>query len=40
MRYVEAGAEWILLVLRPPFDRETLAIFAQDVAPQLREATE
>jgi probable F420-dependent oxidoreductase len=33
-RYVEAGAEWIILALRAPFDLDGLARFAQEIVPQ------
>jgi alkanesulfonate monooxygenase SsuD/methylene tetrahydromethanopterin reductase-like flavin-dependent oxidoreductase (luciferase family) len=32
-RYVEAGAEWIILALRPPFEFEELEAFADEVVP-------
>jgi probable F420-dependent oxidoreductase len=32
-RYVEAGAEWVILALRAPFDREGLEWFAAEVLP-------
>ncbi len=35
-RYRELGATDFLLGLRPPLDRETLDIFAAEIAPQLR----
>lgn len=34
--YVDAGADWLILAVRPPFDRESLELFAEHVAPQLR----
>jgi len=32
-RYVDAGAEWVILALRAPFDREGLDWFAAEVLP-------
>jgi F420-dependent oxidoreductase-like protein len=34
--YVEAGAEWVILAMRAPFDREGLERFAADVIPAVR----
>lgn len=34
--YVEAGAGWVILSLRPPFDHEELRRFAADVVPAFR----
>jgi alkanesulfonate monooxygenase SsuD/methylene tetrahydromethanopterin reductase-like flavin-dependent oxidoreductase (luciferase family) len=33
--YVEAGADWVILALRAPFDRDGLERFASEVIPQL-----
>jgi probable F420-dependent oxidoreductase len=33
-RYVDAGAEWIILALRAPFDLDGLARFAQEIVPE------
>ncbi|MGH9022824.1 MAG: hypothetical protein ACRDV9_06960, partial [Acidimicrobiia bacterium] len=33
-RYVEVGADWIVLALRAPFDLEMLESFAAEVVPQ------
>lgn len=33
--YVDAGADWLMLAVRAPFDRESLELFAADVLPQL-----
>ncbi len=33
--YVEAGADWLILAQRAPFDRESLNLFAKYVVPQL-----
>lgn len=35
-QYVEAGAEWVVLALRAPFDLDSLATFASEVAPLFR----
>lgn len=35
-RYVEAGAEWVILAMRAPFDRDALERFAAEVLPALR----
>ncbi len=32
-RYVDAGADWIILAMRPPFELDELASFAEHVAP-------
>ena len=32
-QYVEAGAQWVILALRAPFELDALAVFAQQVAP-------
>lgn len=32
-RYVESGADWIVLAMRPPFELDELARFAAEVAP-------
>lgn len=37
-RYVEAGAEWIVLALRAPFELDVLERFAAEVAPRFRSA--
>jgi len=34
--YVSAGAEWIILALRAPFDMEGLQVFIDDVMPAFR----
>jgi len=34
--YVEAGAEWIIVALRAPFDLEGLQIFIDEVMPAFR----
>lgn len=34
-RYVEAGAEWVILAMRAPFDRDALERFAAEVLPAL-----
>lgn len=31
--YLQAGAQWIILALRPPFDMEGLQVFIEDVMP-------
>ena len=31
--YVDAGAEWVILAMRSPFDVEGLDRFAEDVLP-------
>lgn len=36
-RYVDAGAEWIILALRPPFEFDELETFAAEVVPQFRQ---
>jgi alkanesulfonate monooxygenase SsuD/methylene tetrahydromethanopterin reductase-like flavin-dependent oxidoreductase (luciferase family) len=33
-RYVAAGAQWVILALRAPFDLDSLAAFASDVVPE------
>jgi alkanesulfonate monooxygenase SsuD/methylene tetrahydromethanopterin reductase-like flavin-dependent oxidoreductase (luciferase family) len=33
-QYVAAGAEWVILALRAPFDLDALAAFAADVVPE------
>ncbi len=35
-RYVDAGAEWVILAMRPPFELDDLAVFAAEVVPQFR----
>jgi F420-dependent oxidoreductase-like protein len=35
-RYIEAGAEWVILALRAPFDRDILERFAADAFPAFR----
>jgi probable F420-dependent oxidoreductase len=35
-RYVAAGAEWIIIALRPPFQLDELESFASSVVPQFR----
>lgn len=37
-RYVDAGADWIILAMRPPFEFDELARFAEEVVPQLGSA--
>jgi alkanesulfonate monooxygenase SsuD/methylene tetrahydromethanopterin reductase-like flavin-dependent oxidoreductase (luciferase family) len=32
-RYVEAGAQWVVLALRAPFDLESIVTFAEEVVP-------
>ena len=34
--YVAAGAEWVILAMRAPFDRDGLDRFAADVIPAVR----
>jgi alkanesulfonate monooxygenase SsuD/methylene tetrahydromethanopterin reductase-like flavin-dependent oxidoreductase (luciferase family) len=34
--YVEAGAQWVILAMRAPFDRDGLERFASDVIPAVR----
>jgi hypothetical protein len=34
--YTEAGAAWVILAMRAPFDRDGLERFASEVLPQLR----
>ena len=34
--YAEAGADWVILAMRAPFDRDGLERFASEVLPQLR----
>jgi alkanesulfonate monooxygenase SsuD/methylene tetrahydromethanopterin reductase-like flavin-dependent oxidoreductase (luciferase family) len=34
--YLDAGAEWIIVALRAPFDLEGLQAFAEDVMPAFR----
>jgi F420-dependent oxidoreductase-like protein len=34
--YAEAGADWVILAMRAPFDRDGLERFAAEVLPQLR----
>jgi probable F420-dependent oxidoreductase len=34
--YAAAGADWVILAMRAPFDRDGLERFASDVLPQLR----
>ena len=36
-RYIEAGAEWVILALRAPFDLDALRTFAAEVAPAFRD---
>ena len=33
--YADAGADWVILAIRAPFDRDGLEQFAADVLPQL-----
>ncbi len=33
-QYVDAGAGWIVLALRAPFELDALARFAEDVVPR------
>jgi len=35
-QYVDAGAEWVILAMRAPFDRDGLERFAAEVLPALR----
>lgn len=35
-RYVEAGAQWIILAVRPPFEFDELEAFAERVVPNFR----
>jgi alkanesulfonate monooxygenase SsuD/methylene tetrahydromethanopterin reductase-like flavin-dependent oxidoreductase (luciferase family) len=35
-RYVAAGADWIILAMRPPFELDDLAAFAAEVVPRFR----
>ncbi|MGZ4694575.1 MAG: LLM class flavin-dependent oxidoreductase [Acidimicrobiales bacterium] len=35
-RYVDAGAQWVILALRAPFDLDALARFTTEVVPQFR----
>ena len=39
LRYAELGARDFLLQMRPPGDRQTMELFAREVAPALRERT-
>ncbi len=32
-RFVEAGADWLILAVRPPFEFDALEAFAAEVAP-------
>ena len=32
-QYVAAGADWIIVALRPPYELDELAIFAEQVMP-------
>jgi alkanesulfonate monooxygenase SsuD/methylene tetrahydromethanopterin reductase-like flavin-dependent oxidoreductase (luciferase family) len=34
--YAEAGADWVILAMRAPFDRDGLERFASEVLPQVR----
>jgi alkanesulfonate monooxygenase SsuD/methylene tetrahydromethanopterin reductase-like flavin-dependent oxidoreductase (luciferase family) len=34
--YADAGASWVILAMRAPFDRDGLERFAADVLPALR----
>ena len=34
--YVSAGAQWVILAMRAPFDRDGLERFAADVVPAVR----
>ncbi len=34
--YRQAGAEWVIVALRPPFDREGLQLFVEEVMPAFR----
>ena len=34
--YAKAGAEWVILALRAPFDWEGLDLFVRDVLPAFR----
>ena len=38
--YVDAGAEWVILAMRAPFDRDGLERFAAEVLPAVRGLTE
>jgi alkanesulfonate monooxygenase SsuD/methylene tetrahydromethanopterin reductase-like flavin-dependent oxidoreductase (luciferase family) len=35
-RYAAAGADWVILTIRPPFDFDELELFATEVIPQFR----
>lgn len=37
--YIEAGAEWVVLAMRAPFDLDGLATFAEEVVPAFAPAT-
>lgn len=34
--YRQAGAEWVIVALRPPFDREGLQLFVEEIMPAFR----
>jgi alkanesulfonate monooxygenase SsuD/methylene tetrahydromethanopterin reductase-like flavin-dependent oxidoreductase (luciferase family) len=34
--YVDAGAEWVIVAMRAPFDRDGLEQFASEVIPAVR----
>ena len=34
--YAEAGAEWVIVAMRAPFDRDGLERFAAEVIPAVR----
>ena len=34
--YAKAGAEWVILALRAPFDWEGLDLFVRDILPAVR----
>jgi alkanesulfonate monooxygenase SsuD/methylene tetrahydromethanopterin reductase-like flavin-dependent oxidoreductase (luciferase family) len=35
-QYVEAGADWVILALRAPFEHDVVELFANEVAPRFR----
>ncbi len=37
--YVDAGASWVILAMRAPFDRDGLERFAAEVMPAVRGAS-
>jgi alkanesulfonate monooxygenase SsuD/methylene tetrahydromethanopterin reductase-like flavin-dependent oxidoreductase (luciferase family) len=38
-RYLDAGADWIVLAARAPFDVESIQTFAAEVIPRFRRAS-